>query len=206
MATDAQMYIAALKDSALASLLPAMVAGREQALWVHTAGSMPMDVWKGRANHYGVFYPLQTFSKQREVDFREIPVFVEGCNDEVAAFLKEVAAALSGKVYEADSAQRERLHLAAVFACNFPNCLYRIAGELLGECGVPFEVLLPLMDETVDKVHRLPPALAQTGPAARGDEEVMRRHREMLAGHPGWQRLYELLSREIQSGKGEAGK
>ena len=197
LATDAQMYIAALKDSALASLLPVMVAGREQALWVHTAGSMPMDIWKGRTHHYGVFYPLQTFSKQREVDFREIPVFVEGCNDEVAAFLKEVAAALSGKVYEADSAQRERLHLAAVFACNFANHMYDLAARLLEDNRLPFEVLLPLIDETARKVHELSPHSAQTGPAVRYDENVISHHLQMLAGEPPLQEVYRLLSRNF---------
>lgn len=203
---DADVYVLSVADAAVPALVPQVVqAGNPDALYLHTAGSLPMSVWQGAA-HYGVMYPLQTFTKGRAVDMSAVPLFLEADSPDTLSRLSAWASRLSRQVMPLSSEGRRQLHLAAVFACNFPNCLYRIAGELLGECGVPFEVLLPLMDETVDKVHRLPPALAQTGPAARGDEEVMRRHREMLAGHPGWQRLYELLSREIQSGKGEAGK
>ena len=193
----ARMYIVALKDSALAQLLPVLTTGREQALWVHTAGSVPMDIWSGLVGHYGVFYPMQTFSKQREVDFKEIPIFVEGCTPEVSAFLKEVAATLSGKVYEADSLQRERLHLAAVFACNFTNHMYALAARLLQQNNLPFNVLLPLIDETARKVHKLSPGEAQTGPALRYDENVINHHLQMLAGEPRLQQVYRLLSQSI---------
>lgn len=195
----ARLYVVALKDAAFRPLIPAMVAGREQAVWVHTAGSLPMDMWKGHVEHYGVFYPLQTFSKQREVNFAEIPVFVEGCNAEITGFLKEVAATLSGKVYEADSAQRERLHLAAVFACNFTNHLYALAARLLQQSQLPFSVLLPLIDETARKVHTLEPQQAQTGPAVRYDENIINHHLQMLSGEPRLQEIYRLLSSSIHS-------
>ena len=115
----------------------------------------------------------------------------------MAAFLKEVAAALSGKVYEADSAQRERLHLAAVFACNFANHMYDLAARLLEDNRLPFEVLLPLIDDTARKVHELSPHSAQTGPAVRYDENVISHHLQMLAGEPPLQEVYRLLSRNI---------
>ena len=118
---DAQLYIVSLKDDALIELLPQIVAGKGKGLWVHTAGSIPMDIWKGHVERYGVFYPLQTFSKSRLVDFHEIPVFVEGSSDEEVHFLKQIASALSRKVLEANSEQRRNLHLAAVFTCNFTN-------------------------------------------------------------------------------------
>lgn len=128
----AKLYIVSLKDSAFAELLQGIVEGkREEALMVHTAGSIPMNVWEGHVSHYGVFYPMQTFSKQREVDFKEIPFFIEASSAEDAAFLKAIASTLSNRVYDADSEQRKSLHLAAVFTCNFTNHMYALAAELL---------------------------------------------------------------------------
>lgn len=197
VAADAQLYIVALKDAAFVRMLPEVVAGRENALWVHTAGSIPMNVWAGRVERYGVFYPMQTFSRQRMADFRQIPVFVESNSAEDARFLKDIASALSGKVYEATSEQRKSLHLAAVFACNFTNHMYTLAAGLLEKYGLPFEVMLPLIDETARKVHELEPRLAQTGPAVRYDENVIGEHLQMLAGEPQMQELYKLISESI---------
>lgn len=197
VAADAQLYIVALKDAAFVRMLPEIVAGRENALWVHTAGSIPMNVWAGRVERYGVFYPMQTFSRQRMADFRQIPVFVESNSEEDARFLKDIASALSGKVYEATSEQRKSLHLAAVFACNFTNHMYTLAAGLLEKYGLPFEVMLPLIDETARKVHELEPRLAQTGPAVRYDENVIGEHLQMLAGEPQMQELYKLISESI---------
>lgn len=197
VAADAQLYIVALKDAAFVRMLPEIVAGRENALWVHTAGSIPMNVWTGRVERYGVFYPMQTFSRQRMADFRQIPVFVESNSAEDARFLKDIASALSGEVYEATSEQRKSLHLAAVFACNFTNHMYTLAAGLLEKYGLPFEVMLPLIDETARKVHELEPRLAQTGPAVRYDENVIGEHLQMLAGEPQMQELYKLISESI---------
>ncbi len=197
LAKDAKLYVVALKDAVLERLLPGMVAGREKALWVHTAGSIPMSIWEGRAERYGVFYPMQTFSKQREVSFGRIPIFVEGSSDEETRFLKEVAAALSERVFEASSEQRRCLHLAAVFACNFTNHMYGLAARVLEKCGLPFDVMLPLIDETAGKVHEMPPGAAQTGPAVRRDRNVVGGHLQMLAGEPEMQELYRLISESI---------
>lgn len=197
VSTDAQLYVVSVKDDALAELLPQLTAGREKALWVHTAGSIPMDIWQGHAERYGVFYPLQTFSKRRLVDFREIPIFVEGRTEEDVRFLKQIASALSHKVLEATSEQRRNLHLAAVFTCNFTNHMYALAERLLQKHDLPFDVLLPLIDETARKVHELSPCLAQTGPAVRYDTGVMDKHLDMLADEPEMQQLYRLLSDDI---------
>lgn len=195
---DAQLYILSLKDDVMVELLPEIVAGRKgKALWVHTSGSIPMSVWEGRVERYGVFYPLQTFSKRREVDFRKIPVFVESHLEEDLRFLKAIASMLSGGVYEATSEQRKVLHLAAVFACNFTNRMYALADGLLEKHGLPFEALLPLIDETARKVHELEPCAAQTGPAVRYDERVMDGHLALLAGNPEMQDLYRLISGDI---------
>lgn len=194
---DEQLYIVSLKDAALIELLPEIVAGKEEALWVHTAGSISMDIWKGRVNRYGVFYPMQTFSKQRTVDFSRIPVFVESNSAEDTRFLKDIASVLSERVYEATSEQRKSLHLAAVFTCNFTNHMYALAAGLLNKYQLPFEVMLPLIDETAHKVHELEPRLAQTGPAVRYDKNVIDSHLQMLADEPQIQELYRLISESI---------
>lgn len=194
---DVDLYITALKDSVLPELIPQIVKGREQALFVHTAGSVPMNVWEGYAKRYGVFYPMQTFSKAREVCFDEIPFFIEANNENDLLLLKSLASGISRKVYEASSEQRKSLHLAAVFTCNFANHMYALAGELLAKYDLPFEVMLPLIDETARKVHELPPAEAQTGPAVRYDENVINKHLAMLAGEPVMQDLYEKISKSI---------
>ena len=197
VAADARLYIVSLKDAAFVQLLPEIVAGKENALWVHTAGSIPMNVWEGKTSRYGVFYPMQTFSKQREVDFRTIPFFIESNSSEDTELLKAIASVLSEKVYEATSEQRRSLHLAAVFTCNFTNHMYALAAELLKKYNLPFDAMLPLIDETARKVHELEPKQAQTGPAVRYDENVINKHLEMLADEPEMQELYQLVSENI---------
>ncbi len=181
----------------LYELLPQIVSGKENALWVHTAGSIPMNIWQGHVARYGVLYPMQTFSKQREVDFGQIPCFVESNSEEDVQLLKDIASALSEKVYEASSEQRKSLHLAAVFTCNFTNHMYVLAAELLKKYGLPFEAMLPLIDETARKVHELEPLAAQTGPAVRYDENVIDEHLRMLADEPQMLELYREISENI---------
>ena len=127
---DADLYIVALKDAVLRQLAPVLVKGREQALFVHTAGSMSMDLWKGLVKRYGVLYPMQTFSKQREVDFNTVPFFIEASAPAEVELLRMVAVRLSPKVYEVTSGQRRYLHLAAVFACNFANHMYALSSHI----------------------------------------------------------------------------
>lgn len=194
---DADLYIVALKDAVLRQMAPVLVKGREHALFVHTAGSMPMDVWKGLVKRYGVLYPMQTFSKRREVDFTAIPFFIEASAPAEVELLRRVAARLGAKVYEATSEQRRYLHLAAVFACNFANHMYALSSHILEKQGIPFEVMLPLIDETAGKVHELSPVEAQTGPAVRYDENVISKHLEMLAGEEPLRELYEMISKSI---------
>lgn len=196
--TDADIYVVAVKDAVLQELIPALVKGREAALFVHTAGSMPMAVWQGVAPRHGVLYPMQTFSKARKVDFASVSFFVEANHQADKEVLKELAGALSPKVYEATSAQRTYLHMAAVFACNFANHMYTLSAQLLEKNGLPFDAMLPLIDETARKVHGLHPHDAQTGPAIRGDENVMGKHLAMLAGEPEIKEIYRIISNSIQ--------
>ena len=193
---DAKLYIVSLKDAAFVELLPQITEDKQKSLLVHTAGSIPMSVWEGHAERYGVFYPMQTFSKQREVDFQEVPFFIEAKRAEDTELLKAIASTLSEKVYEADSEQRKSLHLAAVFICNFTNHMYALAADLLEKYNLPFEVL-PLIDETARKVHELAPRDAQTGPAVRYDENVMSNHLAMLVDSPALQEIYKLMSKSI---------
>ncbi len=191
--TDADVYFLCVKDAALAQLIPQVTKGREEALFLHTAGSMPLSLFEGYAVRYGVFYPMQTFSKERQVCFAEIPVFIEGTD----AAIRPLAESVSSRVYELSTDERKYLHLAAVFACNFANHCYALSAEILEKHGLPFDVMLPLIDETARKVHELHPVDAQTGPAVRYDENVLNMQAQLLADTPLMQEVYKLLSRSI---------
>lgn len=150
---DADLYVVSLKDSVVGDILPSLCKGKENKVFIHTAGSLPMDVFQGMALHYGVLYPMQTFSKSKEVDFSVIPCFIEA-NDEYAHEMVEaLARQLGDSVYELSSADRKYLHLSAVFACNFVNHCYAISQGVLEKHGIPFDVMLPLIDETARKVQ-----------------------------------------------------
>ena len=195
---EADVFVVAVKDAALSDVIRAATKGRESQLFVHTAGSMPMDMFAGLTAHYGVFYPMQTFSKERVVDFNDISVFLE-TNDAVSMErLKMLSTTLTTHIYELDSEGRKYLHLAAVFACNFVNHCYALSAEVLAAKGLPFSVMLPLVDETAQKVHELTPREAQTGPAVRGDQNVMQMQANMLADNPAVKQIYEALSSDIQ--------
>ena len=194
---DADLYIVAIKDAVIQELIPSIVKGKKDALFVHTSGSMSINLWEGHTDNYGVLYPMQTFSKQREVDFLQVPFFIEANNEEGINYLKTLANKLSHKVYEVTSEQRKYLHIAAVFACNFTNHMYAVCDRLLNEQNLPFEVMLPLIDETARKVHELQPKDAQTGPAIRYDVNVINSHMEMLADKPEVQEIYEKISKNI---------
>lgn len=191
---DADLYIFSLKDSALRDVVAKLRPN--DGLWVHTAGSMPMDVFKGIVPRYGVLYPLQTFSKGREVDFSRIPLFLEASGAKEETLLRTVADLLSDNVRFLSSEKRKSLHLAAVFACNFTNHIYALAEKILERQQIPGDVLLPLIDETAAKVHVMSPAMAQTGPAIRYDENVIHKHLAMLED-PDMRKLYEMLSCSI---------
>ncbi|MBR1688113.1 MAG: DUF2520 domain-containing protein [Prevotella sp.] len=195
--TDADVYIIAVKDAVLPQLLPQLCHGREGALFVHTAGSVPMEVFAGLAMRYGVMYPMQTFSKERPVDFRQTPLFIEGADAQSLTLIRQLAERLSANVREMSSAERRYLHLAAVFACNFVNHCYALSADILEAHGIPFSVMLPLIEETARKVHQLAPAQAQTGPAVRYDENIIEAQSRLLSDHPLMQDVYRLMSQSI---------
>lgn len=194
---DADVYIVSVKDSVLAEIIPKLCKGKENKIFLHTAGSMAMDVFKGMAKHYGVLYPMQTFSKSKILDFREIPCFVEG-NDELSfEAARRLADEISEHVLLLNSEDRRHLHLAAVFACNFVNHCYEISSEILAKHGLPFDIMLPLIEETARKVHNMSPKEAQTGPAVRYDQNVIRAQSELLKENPIFRQIYESMSLSI---------
>lgn len=194
---DADLYVLSVKDSVLAELIPQLCKGKESHVFVHTAGSVSMDVFQGMAIHYGVFYPMQTFSKSRLVGFENIPCFVEGSDEFSLHLLDSLARELSNSVYHLSSADRKYLHLSAVFACNFVNHCYAISQDILGKHGIPFDVMLPLIDETARKIHELSPVDAQTGPAVRYDGNVIREQSLLLRDNPMLKEIYDRMSMSI---------
>ena len=155
-----------------------------------------MSVFNNLAVNYGVLYPLQTFSKQNPLDFDSIPCLIEGANAFSQDVLWRIANALSKNVHLASSEDRRVMHLAAVFGCNFVNLCYTLANETLKSRGLDFELLLPLIDETAAKVHRMGPLEAQTGPAVRKDKKVMQGQMQLI-DDADQRRLYELMSEMI---------
>lgn len=194
---EADVFIVSVKDSALTTVVAEAVKGRSSQLFVHMAGSMPLALFSGYATRYGVFYPMQSFSKERRVDFAEIPVFIEAGDADSLAVIHSLAASVSRHVRELSTEDRKYLHLAAVFACNFTNHCYAMSAEILEQHGVPFDVMLPLIDETARKVHELHPKEAQTGPAVRYDENVINMQSALLDGT--MKSVYDLLSKSIHS-------
>lgn len=194
ISTDADLYIFSLKDDVLQEVIARVKPNN--GLWIHTAGSMPMQVFEKYTPRFGVLYPLQTFSKGRKVSFDIIPFFLEANSEKDGKMLNKVASALSERVQFLSSEKRKSLHLAAVFACNFTNHIYALAEKILQEQNIPFEVLLPLIDETAAKIHNMTPAKAQTGPAIRYDENVINKHLDMLA-EPETKAIYQLISQSI---------
>lgn len=191
----ADLYLFAVSDDALQPLINQFP--HQNALLAHTSGSQSMDVFQKAGGNYGVFYPLQTFSKAIVPDFRTIPFCIEAQNEATEERLFQLASALTGRIYKVDSRQRETLHIAAVFSCNFANHLYHIAQRVLQESDLPFEMLLPLIDETVRKIHHQLPDTVQTGPAIRNDQTIIEKHLKRLEAMPDYRNIYTFMTESI---------
>lgn len=190
----ADLYLIAVKDSAIGEVAKQLANLNIDGLVVHTSGSTALDAIKHSSPYYGVFYPLQTFSKGKAVDFAQVPLLLEGSHAEVLQQLDILARQLSPQVYHYSTQQRRSLHLAAVIACNFSNYLYSVADGYLTGQGVEFDLLKPLILETAAKVQEHAPLEMQTGPAVRQDQGILDMHRHMLDSQPQLQQLYQLLS------------
>lgn len=163
----------------------------------HTSGSTPMTVFAKNFEKYGVFYPLQTFSKDILIDYSKIPVFIEASDNDTIDLLKFVASKFSTHIYDTDSNIRKQLHLASVFACNYVNHLYFIANKILQDNSLDINVLIPLIEETTRKIKTTSPEDAQTGPARRNDTKTINSHLDALSKYTDFKEIYDVMANNI---------
>lgn len=194
--SDADLYVIAVKDSAIQEVLENLQLS-ESCLIVHTAGSVPMSILEGFSNNYGVFYPLQTFSKSRKVDFSDIPICLESSHPSTFLKLEKLAERLSGSVNQINSEERKSLHLAAVFVNNFVNHFYAIGADILHDKKLDFDLLKPLIRETAEKTETMHPFDAQTGPAKRNDQAIIQAQLKLLRDKPEFQKIYSFATESI---------
>ena len=195
--SKSRLFIIAVADNAVEEVSRELVLP-ENAIVAHTSGPLSISVLGYTASpNIGVFYPLQTFSSQKRVSFDEVPLLIEGDNNITRKVLKSIARKLSNTVHETSSAQRRMIHLAAIFAANFTNSLLVQSNTLLEKADADLDILAPLLEETIRKSLAIGPIGAQTGPAARGDLEVLDQHMELLERYPDMQEVYQLISQQI---------
>ena len=195
---QADIYIVAVTDDHIETVTAQMQL--QGQLVVHTAGAIPMTAIDSK-HRRGVFYPLQTFSKNKTVNFKTIPICLETEEETDFPLLEQLANGLSNKVYRINSNQRKTLHVSAVFVCNFVNHLYQKGEEICNEHQVPFEILHPLIQETAQKITQLSPVDSQTGPAIRNDQSVLDEHLSKLNTNT-QKEIYKLLTKSIQKTHG----
>jgi predicted short-subunit dehydrogenase-like oxidoreductase (DUF2520 family) len=196
---DAGLYIVSVTDDVVEKIAGSLhLSGK---LIVHTSGSVTMDVLGNCSENFGVLYPLQTFTKTREIDFSTVPLCIEANSKDNLELLEHFAKELSHKVVEADSEKRKILHLAAVFANNFPNFMYTVADQILSDNNLDFDLLRPLILETALKAQELKPEEAQTGPARRGDDKILMDHARLLKEYSEYRRIYKMLSDGIRGNR-----
>ena len=191
---DADLYIISVSDSSITEV--SSLIKNENALVAHTSGSVSREALNGNYRK-SVFYPLQTFSKSKNLDYSKIPFFIDAENENDEEILKNLASKISKNVMLANDEKRKYIHLTAVFACNFVNHLYARAKEISDSQGIPFDYFLPLIDETTQKIHELEPKLAQTGPAIRNDEKVLKLHESLLTDEEKL-KIYKTLNESIK--------
>ena len=192
---DADVYIIAVSDDAIADVIAA--THDNGALWVHTSGSKPIDLFKGHRRRFGVLWPMQSFSREMVTPLDEVHFFAEAGDESTLVDLMSLGHIISRHVIEADSEKRRQLHVASVFSCNFTNHMWTLANEVLDDAGLSFDAMKPLIRTTVEKLDRLTPAQSQTGPAIRHDKQVIANHLAMLDGDK--REIYDLLSQSIMN-------
>jgi predicted short-subunit dehydrogenase-like oxidoreductase (DUF2520 family) len=197
--SGSDICLIAVKDDAI----PAIVHQLKdyKGLLAHTSGAVDLGVFEGRTSDYGVFYPLQTFSKQKELDFSKVPLCLEAKNANALKQLNTLASLLSKNIYEIDSEKRKILHLSAVFACNFTNHLYVLAQQILAHYQIDFDIIRPLIEETAHKVQTALPSKVQTGPAIRNDQQTLAKHEMLLQEMPQLLEIYRILSESIKKNR-----
>ena len=196
---EADIFLIAVSDDAVAEV--AQFLNRKKGIVAHTSGSVPISAL-GNQVRRGVFYPLQSFSEGKSINFKTVPLCIEAENKKDLKLLQQLAQLVSLEVHEISSDQRKSIHLAAVFANNFSNHLFTIASEICTDNNLPFSILTPLIKETVHKLDFLVPLEAQTGPAKRNDLKTMESHLNQLK-NKNYQDIYSLLSKSIKEKYGK---
>ena len=191
---ESELYIIAVSDSSVENV--SELIKNENALVAHTSGSLPKEILKGNYRKAS-FYPLTTFSKTKDLDYSKIPFFIEAENQIDEKTLFELASIISDNVENSDYEKRKYIHLTAVFACNFVNHLFARAKEISDSQDLDFNYFLPLINETVEKIKHLEPKSAQTGPAVRGDERVLKLHEELIKNEEQLH-IYKTLNESIK--------
>ena len=189
---DADLYIVAVKDDSLEYLIRQLNVNNI----VHTSGSFGLEVFKKKTENYGVFYPLQTFNKNINLDFSKIPICIEANNKLFENKLVDIGNNLSKKVITMSSEKREKLHIAAVFASNFTNHMFSIADSIVAESNIDFKLLLPLINQTIKKIAKNKPSKVQTGPARRKDQKIIQNHINKLSNKE-LKNIYQIISNSI---------
>lgn len=190
---DADLYIICVSDNSVENV--SGIITKKDCLVAHTSGSLPKEILAGEYRKSS-FYPLQTFSKSKELDYEKIPFFIETENEEDKQILFDLASQISDNVMESSHEKRKYIHLTAVFACNFVNHLFARAKEVSDSQEIPFDYFLPLIDETVKKIHEIEPKEAQTGPAVRNDVRVLELHEQLLKDES--LEIYKTMNHSIQ--------
>jgi predicted short-subunit dehydrogenase-like oxidoreductase (DUF2520 family) len=166
-------------------------------LVLHTAGSHGLEVFPDKIEKKGIFYPLQTFTHGRNIRFKDLPFLLEASDNQSSAIMKDLADSILGKVYFVNTMLRTQLHLAAVFVCNFTNHMLTEGKNIVLEAGFPFEILIPLIEETISKALSIGPENSQTGPAFRNDHNTIKKHLELLSFSPERKKIYKELTQSI---------
>jgi len=193
--SDADIYIISVKDDAIANV--ANHIRLNDKIIIHTSGSVAVDSIKSCSKNYGVFYPLQTFSKNKKADFKKVPICLEANNKKTFKILETLAKSISNNIHKINSQQRINIHIAAVFACNFTNHFYVIADDILKSNKLSLDLIKPLIAETAEKIKNNSPIEMQTGPAIRGDKKTMDKHLKMITNKK-YKQLYKLVSKSIE--------
>jgi predicted short-subunit dehydrogenase-like oxidoreductase (DUF2520 family) len=191
--SDAELYIICVSDHSVENV--SRLITKKNCLVAHTSGSLPIDILKGEYRKSSV-YPLQTFSKAKKMEYRNIPFFIEAENDEDSKVLFDIASSISENVMESTYEKRKYIHLTAVFACNFVNHLFSRAKEISDSQDIPFNYFFPLIDETIQKIHEFEPKSAQTGPAVRNDKRILEIHEQLLKDES--LEIYKTMNHSIQ--------
>lgn len=192
---DVDAYIIAVRDDVIADVIAAVPDNG--ALWVHTSGSKPIDLFAGHRSRYGVLWPMQSFSRELVVPLDDVHFFAEASDATTLEHVIDLGSIISRHVVAVDSVQRRWLHVASVFSCNFTNHMWTLADEMLTEAGLPFDALKPLINTTIQKLDHMVPSQSQTGPAVRHDQEVIASHLAMLDGDK--RDIYDLLTKSIMN-------